>query len=101
MKKSKKKSKFLKLEFVKQVYIINLIFVFITTVATFVAVFLSGYLCITDLSPISTICSCAWVELGTFSSFYCWKSKCENLHKYPSVKEKLENIELEIMESEV
>lgn len=90
-----------KLEFVKQIYIINLIFVFITTVATFAAVFLSGYLCITDLSPVSTICSCAWVELGTFSSFYCWKSKCENLHKYPNITEKLNEIENEIMESEV
>ena len=92
---------FYKLEFVKKMFIINFIFVFFITVMTFIAVFLSGVLCISDLSPLTQIVTSSWCELGVYSAFYCWKSKCENLHKYPDVKEKFVTIENEIMESEV
>lgn len=79
---------FKKLEFVKKMFIINFIFVIFITITTFILVFLSGKLGIMDLSPITQIVSCSWVELGVYSGFYCWKSKCENIHKYPDVVEK-------------
>lgn len=87
---------FKKLEFVKKMFIINFIFVILITISTFICVFLSGYLGIVDLSPLTTIVSCSWVELGTYTGFYCWKSKCENIHKYPDITEKSYKINSDI-----
>lgn len=87
-----------KLEFVKKMYIINFIFVVLITIFTFIAVFTESFFGIMDVSPLTTIVSCSWVELGTFSGFYCWKSKCENIHKYPDIQAKYVEISEKIDE---
>lgn len=89
---------FKKLEFVKKMFIINFIFVILITISTFICVFMSGFLGINDLSPLTTIVSCSWVELGTYTGFYCWKSKCENIHKYPDIQAKYVEISEKIDE---
>ena len=85
-----------KLEFVKRMYIVNFVFVVLITIFTFIAVFTESIFGIVDVSPLTQIVSCSWVELGTFSGFYCWKSKCENIHKYPDITEKSYKINSDI-----
>lgn len=77
--------------FTDRMYIYNLIFVTLTVITSFVAVFMSGFLNITDLSPLGYIISSAFAELGIHTGFIIWKAKAENVRKYGD--KNVENLE--------
>lgn len=70
-----------KMEFSKKIYIANLVFVVLVVAASFICVVFSGTWGITDLSPITVICTSAFASLGTMTGFYCSKAKAENVIK--------------------
>ena len=70
-----------KMEFSKKIYTINLILVTIVMGMSFLCVIKSGELGITDLSPITVICTSAFAELATFSVVYARKAQAENVLK--------------------
>ena len=76
--KKKKQNSF---EFSKLIYILNLSFVVIVTGMSFLCVIKSGKWGITDLSPITVICTSAFAELATFSVVYARKAQAENVLK--------------------
>ena len=76
--KKKKQNSF---EFSKLIYLINLSFVAVVTGLSFLCVVMSGVWGITDLSPITIICTCAFTELGLHTAGYIHKAKCENVLK--------------------
>ena len=67
--------------FTDKLYIYNVIFVTATVITSFVAVFLSGKLCL-DTSAISVIIPSAYGELAVHTGFVIWKAKNENCRKY-------------------
>ena len=83
MQKSKryKKKQLSTLEFSKLIYLINLGFVVLVVITSFVCVIFSGTWGITDLSPITVICTSAFTELGLHTAGYIHKAKCENVLK--------------------
>ena len=83
MRKSKryKKKQLSTLEFSKLIYLINLGFVAIVTGLSFLCVIMSGVWGITDLAPITIICTSAFTELGLHTAGYIHKAKCENVLK--------------------
>lgn len=80
MRKSRKKKQ-KSFEFSKLIYLINLGFVAVVTGLSFLCVIMSGYWGITDLSPITIICTSAYTELGLHTAGYIHKAKCENVLK--------------------
>ena len=70
-----------KMEFSKLIYTINLILVAVVTGMSFLCVIMSGIWGITDLSPITVICTSAFAELATFSVVYAKKAQAENVLK--------------------
>ncbi len=80
MKKSRKKKQN-SFEFSKLIYLINLGFVAVVTGLSFLCVVNSGRWGITDLSPITVICTSAFAELGLHTAGYIHKAKCENVLK--------------------
>ena len=76
-----KKKKQSLIEFSKLIYLINLSFVVIVTGLSFLCVVKSGDWGITDLSPITVICTSAFGELATFSVMYARKAQAENVLK--------------------
>ena len=87
-----------KMEFSKIIYIINLILVTIVMGMSFLCVIKSGEWCISDLSPITVICTSAFAELATFSVVYARKAQAENVLKI-SKQIQEENIEVQNVES--
>ena len=80
MKKSRKKKQN-SFEFSKMIYRINLGFVAVVTGLSFLCVVKSGVWGISDLSPITVICTSAYTELGLHTAGYIHKAKCENVLK--------------------
>ena len=80
MKKSRKKRQN-SFEFSKLIYLINLGFVAVVTGLSFLCVVKSGEWGISDLSPITIICTSAYTELGLHTAGYIHKAKCENVLK--------------------
>lgn len=80
MKKSRKKKQN-SFEFSKLIYLINLGFVAVVTGLSFLCVVKSGEWEITDLTPITVICTSAFAELGLHTAGYIHKAKCENVLK--------------------
>ena len=80
MKKSRKKKQN-SFEFSKLIYLINLGFVAIVTGLSFLCVIMSGVWGISDLTPITIICTSAYTELGLHTAGYIHKAKCENVLK--------------------
>ena len=70
-----------KIEFSKLIYILNLSFVVIVTGLSFLCVIKSGEWCISDLSPITVICTSAFTSLSVSSLFYYRKAQAENVLK--------------------
>ena len=70
-----------KMEFSKKIYTINLILVTIVMGMSFLCVIKSGEWCISDLSPITVICTSAFAELAIFSVVYARKAQAENVLK--------------------
>ena len=86
-----------KMEFSKKIYTINLILVTIVMGMSFLCVIKSGEWCISDLSPITVICTSAFAELATFSVVYARKAQAENVLKI-SKQIQEENIEVQNVE---
>lgn len=80
MRKSKKKNQNT-FEFSKLIYLINLGFVAVVTGLSFLCVVKSGVWGISDLTPITIICTSAYTELGLHTAGYIHKAKCENVLK--------------------
>ena len=76
--KKKKQNSF---EFSKLIYLINLGFVAIVTGLSFLCVIKSGEWCVSDLSPITVICTSAFTSLSVASLFYYRKAQAENVLK--------------------
>ena len=70
-----------KIEFSKLIYILNLSFVVIVTGLSFLCVIKSGEWCVSDLSPITVICTSAFTSLSVASLFYYRKAQAENVLK--------------------
>ena len=87
-----------KMEFSKIIYIINLILVTIVMGMSFLCVIKSGKWGITDLSPITVICTSAFAELATFSVVYARKAQAENVLKI-SKQIQEEGIEIQNIET--
>ena len=81
MQKATRYKKKKKMEFSKKIYTINLILVTIVIGMSFLCVIKSGEWCISDLSPITVICTSAFAELATFSVVYARKAQAENVLK--------------------
>lgn len=79
--KRKQKKQVRKPEFSKLIYTLNLSFVAIVTGLSFLCVIKSGKWGITDLSPVTVICTSAFGELATFSVVYAKKAQAENVLK--------------------
>lgn len=86
-----------KMEFSKKIYIANLIFVVLVVITSFICVVFSGAWGITDLSPITVICTSAFASLGTMTGFYCSKAKAENVLKISKQIQK-SKIETQVVE---
>ena len=86
-----------KIEFSKLIYILNLSFVVIVTGLSFLCVIKSGEWCISDLSPITVICTSAFASLSVASLFYYRKAQAENVIKISKQVQK-ENIEVQNVE---
>ena len=70
-----------KIEFSKKIYILNIILVIFVVISSLTLIALSGRLGLTDLSPLSVICTSAFGELAIHSGFYANKAKAENVIK--------------------
>lgn len=81
MTKKSRKKKQNSFEFSKLIYLINLGFVAVVTGLSFLCVVKSGVWGITDLTPITIICTSAYTELGLHTAGYIHKAKCENVLK--------------------
>ena len=86
-----------KMEFSKIIYILNLSFVVIVTGLSFLCVIKSGEWCVSDLSPITVICTSAFTSLSVASLFYYRKAQAENVLKISKQIQK-ENIEVQNVE---
>ena len=86
-----------KVEFSKLIYLINLGFVAIVTGLSFLCVIKSGEWCVSDLSPITVICTSAFTSLSVASLFYYRKAQAENVLKI-SRQIQEENIEVQNVE---
>ena len=82
-----------RMEFSKKIYIFNIIFVVCLVIASLVLIALSGRLGLSDLSPLTVICTAGFSELGIFSGFYANKAKAENILKI-SKQIQSENIDI-------
>ena len=97
MTRKSRKKKQNTFEFSKLIYLINLGFVEVVTGLSFLCVIKSGEWCISDLSPITVICTSAFAELATFSVVYARKAQAENVLKISKQIQK-ENIEVQNVE---
>lgn len=70
-----------KIEFSKLIYMINFILITIVMGMSFLCVIMSGFWGISDLSPITAICTSAFAELAIFSIVYARKAQAENVLK--------------------
>ena len=86
-----------KMEFSKIIYILNLSFVVIVTGLSFLCVIKSGEWCVSDLSPITVICTSAFTSLSVASLFYYRKAQAENVLKISKQIQK-ESIEVQNVE---
>lgn len=71
-------------------------FVTVVVIISFMTMWLSGFLGITDLSPISVIVPSAFGELGIHTGFMVWKAKVENCRKNKDVN-RAETLESEVL----
>ena len=82
-------------EFSKKIYILNIILVVFVVISSLTLIALSGRLGLTDLSPLSVICTSAFGELAIHSGFYANKAKAENVIK---ISKQIGNVDNEKVE---
>ena len=87
-----------KIEFSKLIYILNLSFVVIVTGLSFLCVIKSGEWCVSDLNPITAICTSAFTSLSVASLFYYRKAQAENVLK---ISKQIQNENIEVQNVEV
>lgn len=97
MKKSRKKKQN-SFEFSKLIYLINLGFVAIATGLSFLCVIKSGVWGISDLSPITVICTSSISLFITSNIFYYRKAQAENVLKISRIIQK-ERLEIQTLET--
>ena len=97
MKKSRKKKQN-SFEFSKLIYLINLGFVAVVTGLSFLCVINSGRWGITDLSPITVICTSSISLFITSNIFYYRKAQAENVLKISRIIQK-EHLEIQTLET--
>lgn len=73
--------------FTDRMYLYNVAFVTVTVLLSFIAIFCSGVLGITDLSPISVIVPSSFGELAIHTGFVIDKARRENERKFPCIGE--------------
>ena len=83
-----------RMEFSKKIYIFNIIFVVCLVIASLVLIALSGRLGLTDLSPLTVICTSAFGLLSVANIFYFRKAQAENILKIGKQIQN-ENIDIE------
>ena len=98
MRKSKMKQCRKKVEFSKLIYIFNLSFVVLVVITSFVCVIFSGRWGITDLSPITVICTSSISLFITSNIFYYRKAQAENVLKISRIIQK-ERLEIQTLET--
>ena len=98
MGRRKQKKQTQKTEFSKIIYILNLSFVVIVTGLSFLCVIKSGGWGITDLSPITVICTSAFASLSVSSLFYYRKAQAENVLK---ISKQIQNENIGVQNVEV
>lgn len=81
--------------YMDKMFLLSFIFTLVIVIASWVLIALSGYLGITDISPISQIVDGAFSFMSLFAGFMVWKSKTENCRKFKDVN-KLEELESEV-----
>ena len=81
------------MEFSKKIYIINIILVILVFIASIIIIIFSGYLGITDLNPLSIICTSSFGLLGIANIFYFRKAQAENVIK---ISKQIKNEEIDI-----
>ena len=82
-------------EFSKKIYILNIILVIFVVVSSLALMALSGRLGLTDLSPLSVICTSAFGLLSVANIFYFRKAQAENVIK---ISKQIGNIDNEKVE---
>ena len=70
-------------------YEINVAFAFIVTAVSLAIIVMSAFFPSLNNSELPAINATVWAEMGVYSGFMIWKAKCENLHKYPDILEKI------------
>lgn len=80
-------------EFSKTMYKYNVLMVTLITFFSFVLMFYSGSVTYIDLTPLCYIVPGAYAELAIHTAFMIWKSKCENIHKYPDIVADVKKVE--------
>ena len=68
-----------KTEFSKKIYIFNIVFVICVVLISLALITLSGRLGLSDLSPLSVICTSSFGLLGVANIFYFRKAQAENI----------------------
>lgn len=86
------------MEFSKKIYICNIVLVALVVIASFTVVCLSGLLGMTDLSPVTVICTSAFGSLAIANIFYYRKAQAENVVRM-SKQIQDENIEIQNLET--
>ena len=81
------------MEFSKKIYIINIILVILVFIASIIIIIFSDYLGITDLNPLSIICTSSFGLLGIANIFYFRKAQAENVIK---ISKQIKNEEIDI-----
>lgn len=84
-----------KMEFSKKIYILNIILVIFVVISSLTLIALSGKLGLTDLSPLSVICTSAFGLLSVANIFYFRKAQAENVIK---ISKQIGNIDSEKVE---
>ena len=79
--------------FTDRLYMVNFVMVWLFVWSCFVVCLFSGYMNVTDLSPLTTAISCAFAELGIHTGFIIHKAKVENLSKHKKLD--MANINIE------
>ena len=87
-----------KMEFSKKIYIFNIIFVVFVVFISLIIIVLSGCLGLTDLSPLTVICTSAFGELAVHSGFYASKAKAENVIK---ISKQIQNENIDVQNVQV
>lgn len=87
-----------KTEFSKKIYIFNIVFVICVVLISLALITLSGRLGLSDLSPLSVICTSSFGLLGVANIFYFRKAQAENVIK---ISKQIQNENIDVQNVEI